>query len=62
MPAALAARGFTVLKDQRTTLTIRGERVDFAGIRFWTRRPRDIARVLNGTGGTPSCWPTTRGG
>jgi uncharacterized protein len=52
MPAALAARGFTVLRDQRTAVTIRGERVDFAGIRFWTRRTEDIARVLRGTGET----------
>jgi predicted MPP superfamily phosphohydrolase len=52
MPAALAARRFTVLKDQRTALTIKGERVDIAGIRFWTRSPGDIAGVLKGTGGT----------
>lgn len=52
VPAALSARGFTVLKDQRTALTIRGERLDLAGIRFWTRTARDIARVLKGTGGT----------
>jgi predicted MPP superfamily phosphohydrolase len=48
MPAALTARGFTVLRDQRTKLTIRGERVDFAGIRFWTRKVVDIAYVLKG--------------
>lgn len=52
IPAALTARGFTVLKDQRTALTIRGERLDLAGIRFWTRRAQDIARVLRGTGET----------
>lgn len=52
MPAALASRGFTVLKDQRTTLTIRGETLDLAGIRFWTRRAADVARVLQGTGET----------
>ena len=52
MPALLAARGFTVLKDQRTALTIRGERVDLAGIRFWTKSLNEIARVLRGTGGT----------
>jgi hypothetical protein len=52
MPAALASRGFTVLKDQRTELTINGERLDIAGIRFWTRTPGDIAAVLKGTGGT----------
>ena len=46
MPAALARKGFTVLKDQRTRLTIRGEPLELAGIRFWTRRPADIARVL----------------
>ena len=52
MPAALAARGFTVLKDQRTALTIKGERLDVAGIRFWTRSVAEIAGVLKGTGGT----------
>jgi predicted MPP superfamily phosphohydrolase len=52
MPAALASRGFTVLKDQRTSLTVRGERLDLAGIRFWTRSPGEIAGVLKGTGGT----------
>ena len=52
MPAALAARGFTVLKDQRTALTIKGERLDIAGIRFWTRAPGEIASVLKGTGAT----------
>jgi len=52
MPAALTAKGFTVLKDQRTSLTIKGERLDLAGIRFWTRMPREIAGVLSGTGGT----------
>jgi predicted MPP superfamily phosphohydrolase len=46
MPAALASKGFIVLKDQRTRLTLRGEALDVAGIRFWTRRPAEIARVL----------------
>jgi len=46
MPAALAAKGFTVLRDQRTRLTIRGEALEFVGIRFWTRRAHDIARLL----------------
>lgn len=52
MPAALASHRFTVLKDQRTRLTVKGESLDIAGIRFWTRRPADLARVLKGTGGT----------
>jgi uncharacterized protein len=49
MPNALAARGFTVLKDARTRLTIRGEIMDFAGIRFWTYKVGDVAHVLRGT-------------
>jgi uncharacterized protein len=48
VPAALAAKGFTVLKDARTRLTLRGEAVDFAGIRFWTYKSLDIAHVLRG--------------
>jgi predicted MPP superfamily phosphohydrolase len=52
VPAALSSRGFTVLKDQRTSITVKGERLDIAGIRFWTRTPGDIANVLKGTGGT----------
>ena len=49
MPAALAARGFTVLKDARTRLAIRGEVIDFAGIRFWTYKVGEIAHVLRGS-------------
>lgn len=52
MPAALLSRGFTVLKDQRTSLTINGERLDLAGIHFWTRSASEVASVLKGTGGT----------
>jgi predicted MPP superfamily phosphohydrolase len=48
MPAALAAKGFTVLKDARTRLSIRGEVMDFAGIRYWTYRIGEIAHVLRG--------------
>lgn len=48
MPAALAAKGFTVLKDARTRLTIRNEPIDFAGVRFWTYKVTDIAHVLRG--------------
>jgi uncharacterized protein len=50
MPAALARRKFVVLKDQRTRVEIRGEMVDLAGIRFWTRKVTDIARILKGAG------------
>lgn len=48
MPAALSATGVVVLRDARTRLTIRGETLDLAGIRFWTRRVTDIAHVLRG--------------
>ena len=46
MPAALAQRHIEVLKDARTRLDVRDERLELAGVRFWTRRPQDIARVL----------------
>ena len=48
MPSALSARGFTVLRDQRTQLIVRGEKLEIAGIRYWTRRESDIAHVLRG--------------
>jgi predicted MPP superfamily phosphohydrolase len=48
MPAALAKNGVEVLKDARTHLVINGEGVDLAGIRYWTRRPADIAAVVRG--------------
>ena len=52
MPAALESRGVSVLKDARTQIEINGERLDIAGIRFWTRGVSEIAKVLRGTGGT----------
>jgi predicted MPP superfamily phosphohydrolase len=48
MPPALTAKGFAVLRDARTRLTIRGETLDLAGIRYWTRKPSEIAYVLRG--------------
>ena len=48
MPAALTSKGFVVLRDARTRLTLRGETLDLAGIRFWTRRVGDVAHVLRG--------------
>jgi predicted MPP superfamily phosphohydrolase len=52
MPAALAARGFGVLKDDRTTLTIRGEPLTLVGIRFWTRKIDRIAALVGRSDGT----------
>jgi predicted MPP superfamily phosphohydrolase len=41
-----------VLRDQRTRVVIRGEPVDIAGVRYWTRRLRDVAKVVHGSGPT----------
>jgi len=49
MPAALARNGVQVLKDARTRLTIRHEKVDLVGIRFWTKRQADIAALTRGS-------------
>jgi predicted MPP superfamily phosphohydrolase len=51
MPAALAKNGVEVLKDACTHLTIGGQGLDLAGIRYWTRRPSDIATVIRGAAG-----------
>lgn len=50
--AALGSRGFAVLRDARTRLSIRGESLELAGVRFWTRRPTEIASVMKGATGT----------
>jgi predicted MPP superfamily phosphohydrolase len=52
MPAALVSQGYEVLRDARTTLTARGEKIDLVGVRFWTQRARDIARLMRGARGT----------
>lgn len=46
MPPALTRKGFTVLRDQRTRVTVGQAGLELAGIRFWTRKAADIARVL----------------
>ena len=46
------ARGFTVLKDQRTPLTIRGERSTSPASASGPARPPRSRSVLEGTGGT----------
>ena len=51
MPAALEKNGVEVLKDACTHLTIAGQGLDIAGIRYWTRRPSDIATVIRGAPG-----------
>ena len=39
---------FTVLRDARTQIRVRGEPLDLVGIRYWTRRAEDIARLSRG--------------
>ena len=51
MPAALIASGFDVLQDARTVVKARSEQFDLVGLRFWTHRPRDLARLLRGAKG-----------
>lgn len=48
MPAALNAKGFTVLRDARTQIQVRGEPLDIAGIDYWTRKVVVIERVIRG--------------
>ena len=48
MPPALTSKGFVVLRDARTRLTVRGETLDLAGIRYRTSRLSEIAYVLRG--------------
>lgn len=52
MTAALTSQRIVVLRDARTRLVIRGESLQLAGVRFWTRKAADIAPILRGTTGT----------
>lgn len=52
MPQALVRSGIEVLRDQRTRLTIRNETLDLIGVRFWTKRSADIARLARGSSAT----------
>ena len=52
MPAALVAHGYEVLRDARTTVRVRGEKLELVGVRFWTRRAREIARLVRGAQAT----------
>ena len=41
-----------MLRDARTTLTIHGEPLVLAGLRYWTRQLSDVASVIRGATGT----------
>src|SRR5262245_1067035 len=49
MPTALMKNGVQMLKDARTRLTVKHEALDLVGIRFWTKRPSDIASLTRGS-------------
>src|SRR5262249_11966356 len=51
-PAALMKNGVQILKDARTRLMIKHDALDIIGIRFWTKRPSDIAPLLRGSTAT----------
>ena len=46
--AAMKRRGIELLTDERTRLVIRGEPIELAGLRYWTRRIKEIAPVVHG--------------
>jgi uncharacterized protein len=48
VPDALSDRRVAMLLDARTRLTVRGEILDLIGIRYWTRKVTDIARLARG--------------
>ena len=52
MPAALAAQHFTVLRDARTTVRLRGEPLVLVGVRYWTRDTTKIARLVGRSSAT----------
>ena len=63
MPAALAERGFTVLKDQRTALTVRGERAGHRRHPLLDENARaTLPTCSRAPAARPSCSRTTRGG
>jgi uncharacterized protein len=47
MPAALARQSIEVLNDARTSLRVRGRRLDLVGIRYWTRARTEIGRLCD---------------
>ena len=46
--AALERRHIEVLRDERTRVRVGADALELAGLKYWTRRVRDIARVLEG--------------
>jgi len=51
VPSALHRHGIEVLRDARTQLRIRNERLELVGIRYWTKRASEIAQAARGAVG-----------
>jgi hypothetical protein len=47
MPAALTRQSVEVLRDARTSIRVRGQRLDLVGIRYWTQRAADIRELVD---------------
>jgi predicted MPP superfamily phosphohydrolase len=50
--AAFERQGIAVLADERTSRVIKGETIEIAGLRYWTRRVNEIIAVV-GEGAAP---------
>lgn len=48
IPGELRRAGVVMLLDARTSVQMRGERLELAGVKFWTRGSREIAEVVGG--------------
>lgn len=48
--AALTRNRFAVLRDARTRIEQRGDALDFIGLRYWTRQPSTIAKLIDAPG------------
>lgn len=49
--AALEGHRISVLRDERTALLVKGELLELAGLRYWTRRVKDVIDVVHGAVG-----------
>ena len=53
MPAALERQHIDVLRDERTEIVFRGERLSLIGVRFWSRRSSDLRTLVRDAAGFP---------
>lgn len=48
--AVLSKNRFTVLRDAHTRIERRGDALDFIGVRYWTRQPSTLAKLIDAPG------------